>query len=56
MLAERFLINMFLKMTYYPGLAKIFMGGFVFHGTYFDCNIISGSIFLKLGLNIILDY
>lgn len=33
--AERFLVNMFLKMTYYPGLGKFFFAGdFVFHGTY----------------------
>lgn len=32
MLAERFLVNMFLKMTYYPGLGNFFffVGDFVF--------------------------
>lgn len=38
-------------MTYYP--ERDFFGvGFIFHGVYFDCNLISGSIFLKLVLKI----
>ena len=55
MLAERFLINMLLK-TYYPGLGRLFWGGFVFHGAYFGCDLTAGSIFWKLVLKIMLNY
>lgn len=56
MLTERLPINTLLKMTYYPGLGRLFSGGFVFHSVYFDCNLTSGSIFFKLVLKIMLNY
>lgn len=54
MLAERFLVNMFLKMSCFPGLGKIFLpkfffwGGFFFHGMYFDHNPNFREYFLEI--------
>lgn len=62
MLAERFLVNMFLKMSCFPGLGKFFLPKIFFgEASFFMVCIliiilISGNIFLKLRLNIMLNY